>query len=281
MTNLRDKADLFHSLHTRESRPLVLANAWDVASALLVEEAGAEAVATTSAGVAWSLGAPDGDRLDRDRALDLIARIAAAVRVPVTADIESGFGDTPEALAETVRAVIEAGAVGVNIEDTVRDGAAPALRPAGEQAARIAAARAAADAAGVPLYINARVDVYLRGSGDPESRLAATLERAAAYRDAGASGIFVIGPADPDTIAALVKGAGLPLNVFGGPGAPPVGELAALGVARVSVGSDLAAAAYAVARRAARELYESGTYTALAGGVEFGELNALLARGEG
>ncbi|WP_449062359.1 isocitrate lyase/PEP mutase family protein [Planomonospora algeriensis] len=281
MTNLRDKADRFHSLHTRDGRPLVLANAWDVAGALLVEEAGAEAVATTSAGVAWSLGAPDGDRLDRDRALDLIARIAAAVRVPVTADIESGFGEKPEALAETVRAVIEAGAVGVNIEDTVRDGAAPSLRPVGEQAARITAARAAADAAGVPLYINARVDVYLRGSGDPQTRLAATLERAAAYRDAGASGIFVIGAPDPDTIAALVKGVGLPLNVPGGPGAPSVGELAALGVARVSAGADLAAAAYGLVRRAARELYESGTYTELAGGVEFGELNGLLARREG
>ncbi|WP_196449697.1 isocitrate lyase/phosphoenolpyruvate mutase family protein [Planomonospora sp. ID82291] len=282
MMNLGEKAALFHSLHTRDGRALVLANAWDVASALLVEEAGAEAVATTSAGVAWSLGAPDGDRLDRDRALDLVARIAAAVRVPVTADIESGFGETPEALAETVRAVIEAGAVGVNIEDTVRDGnGTPGLRPVGEQAARIAAARAAADAAGVPLYINARVDVYLRGTGDPEARLAAALERAAAYRDAGASGIFVVGPTDPDTIAALVKGTDLPLNVLGGPGAPSVGELAALGVARVSAGSDIAAAAYAVARRAARELYESGTYTALAGGVGFGELNALLARRDG
>ncbi|MFC4058114.1 isocitrate lyase/phosphoenolpyruvate mutase family protein [Planomonospora corallina] len=280
MTNLRDKAELFHSLHAREGRPLVLANAWDVASALIVEEAGAEAVATTSAGVAWSLGAPDGDRLDRDRAVDLVARIAAAVRVPVTADIESGFGDTPEEVGETVRRVIEAGAVGVNIEDTVRDGAA-SLRPVTEQAARLAAARAAADAAGVPLYINARVDVYLRGAGDPEARLAATLERAAAYREAGASGIFVIGATDPDTIAALAKGAGLPLNVFGGPGAPPVGELAALGAARISVGSDLAAAAYALARRAARELYGAGTYTALADGIEFGELNALLARGQG
>ncbi|GAA3117785.1 isocitrate lyase/phosphoenolpyruvate mutase family protein [Planomonospora alba] len=280
MMDLRDKADLFHSLHTRDG-VLVLANAWDVASALLVEEAGAEAVATTSAGVAWSLGAPDGDRLDRDRALDLIARIASAVRVPVTADIESGFGDTPEAVAETVRGVIEAGAVGVNIEDTVRRDGTPVLRPVEEQAARLAAARAAADAAGVPLYINARVDVYLRGNDAPEARLRAALERAAAYREAGASGIFAIGVTDPGTIAVLAEGVDLPLNVFGGPGAPPVGELAALGVARVSVGSDLAAAAYAVARRAARELYGTGTYAALADGIAFGELNDLLARRPG
>ncbi|GAA3444416.1 isocitrate lyase/PEP mutase family protein [Planomonospora venezuelensis] len=275
MTTLHDKAVLFGSLHTG-GEPLVLANAWDVASALLVEEAGAKAVATTSAGVAWSLGAPDGDRLDRDRALGLVAGVAAAVDVPVTADIESGFGEKPEDVADTVRGVLEAGAVGVNIEDTVR-GASRGLRPVEEQAARLAAARAAADAAGIPLYINARVDVYGHPGGDPETRLRAALDRAAAYLAAGASGIFVPFVTDPGTVEALVQGVGAPLNILAGPGAPAVGELAALGVARVSTGSSVAVAAYAVARQAARELYGAGTYGALSGELTFGELNALMS----
>ncbi|MBG0828128.1 isocitrate lyase/phosphoenolpyruvate mutase family protein [Planomonospora sp. ID67723] len=274
MMTLHDKAVLFGSLH-KSGEPLVLANAWDVASARLVEEAGARAVATTSAGVAWSLGAPDGDLLGRDQALGLVARVAAAVDVPVTADIESGFGEKPEDVADTVRGVLEAGAVGVNIEDTVRDGA-PSLRPVEEQAARLAAARAAADAMGIPLYINARVDVYGHPAEDPQTRLRAALDRAAAYLAAGASGIFVPFVTDPATVEALVQGVDAPLNILVGPGAPAVGELAALGVARVSTGSSIAAAAYAVVRRTARELYGTGTYEALSGELAFGELNALM-----
>ncbi|GIH74569.1 isocitrate lyase/PEP mutase family protein [Planobispora longispora] len=274
MTTLRDKAVLFDSLH-RGEEALLLANAWDVASARLIEEAGAKAIATTSAGVAWSLGSPDGDRLDRDRALDLVARIAAAVDVPVTADIESGFGDTPEGVAETVRGVLEAGAVGVNIEDTLR-GEELSLRPVEEQTARIAAARRAADAMGIPLYLNARVDVYLSRIGDPGTRLQTTLDRAAAYLGAGADGVFVPGVTDPATVSSLAKGIGAPLNVLAGPGAPAVGELAALGAARISVGASIAVAAYAVARRAARELFGTGTYEALAGDLGFMEINALL-----
>ncbi|MGW4423544.1 isocitrate lyase/PEP mutase family protein [Streptosporangium sp. NPDC004631] len=274
MTTLRDKAELFHSLHTG-GEVLVLANAWDVASACLVEEAGARAVATTSAGVAWSLGAPDGDRLDRDRALDLVARVAAAVGVPVTADIESGFADTPEGVAETVRGVLDAGAVGVNIEDARYDGSSP-LRPVQEQCDRIAAARQAADAAGIPLYINARADVYLCAVGDPAGRLDATLERATAYLAAGASGVFVPGVVDPATVSALTGAIAAPLNILAGPGAPAVAELAGLGVARVSVGSKVVAAAYAAARQATRELLTEGTYTGLAGALDYDELNALL-----
>ncbi len=272
--NLAGKAELFHSLH-RRGEPLVLANAWDIASARLVAEAGAEAVATTSAGVAWSLGAPDGDRLNRDRALDLVARVTTAVDVPVTADIESGFASRPDGVAETIRGVIEAGAVGVNIEDGVGGGTSP-LRPIDEQCDRIAAARRAADAAGVPLYVNARIDVYLRAVGDPADRLEATVERAAAYLAAGASGVFVPGVVEPVVVSALAKSIEAPLNILAGPGAPTVAELAGLGVARVSLGSAVAEAAYAVVRRATRELLASGTYTALDGALQYGELNALL-----
>ncbi len=248
-------------------------------SARLVEDAGAAAVATSSAGVAWSLGAPDGDRLDRDRALDLIARVAAAVRVPVTADIENGYATDPGGVADTIRGVIAAGAVGVNLEDTTYGTGGPTLNAVPEQAERVAAAREAADTAGVPLYLNARTDIYLLGIGEPDTRLAAVLERAAAYLAAGADGIFVPGVTDPATVSALVKGIDAPLNILAGPGAPSIAELAALGVARVSVGSKVAAAAYGAARRAAEELFGAGTYGGLSGALDYGALNALLATG--
>jgi 2-methylisocitrate lyase-like PEP mutase family enzyme len=270
----RDRALLLHDLH-RPGSPLVLPNAWDVASARIVAACGAAAVATTSAGVAWSLGRPDGDALDRESAVAAVARIAAAVTVPVTADIESGFGADPAGVAETVAGVLAAGAVGVNIEDA-RPGADP-LRTVDDQCARLRAAREAADAAGVRLFVNARVDVYLRGVGASEDRLAETLRRAAAYRAAGADGIFVPGVADPATIGALVAGIDAPVNVLAGPGSPAVGVLAELGVARVSLGANLAEAAYGLVRRAATEALTSGSYDALSDPLTYGELNALSA----
>lgn len=275
MTNpLADKARAFRALHSPD-HPLALPNAWDVASARLIEAAGAAAIATTSAGVAWSLGAADGDELDREQAIALVARIAAAVDVPVTADIESGFADSADGVAETIAAVIDAGAVGVNLEDSHHGGPSP-LRSADQQAERIAAARRAADAAEVPLYINARTDIFLRGVGPKESRLQDTLDRAAAYLAAGATGIFVPGVVDPAIVASLVDGIDAPLNILAGPGAPTVPELAKLGVARVSLGSGVAEAAYAVAKRTAEELLTAGTYTALAGALDYREVNELL-----
>ncbi|MFH8926938.1 isocitrate lyase/phosphoenolpyruvate mutase family protein [Streptomyces pristinaespiralis] len=267
-TTRPDQARHFRSLHA-SSRPLALPNAWDVASARVIEAAGAPAIATTSAGVAWSLGAPDGDALTRERALELVFRIAAAVAVPVTADIEGGYGQDAADVAETVTGVLAAGAVGVNIED--------GTRPPGELAARLAAARQAADRAGADLFLNARIDTYLFGLGDPDTRLAETLDRARRYVDAGADGIFVPGVTDTATIAALAKDISVPLNVMAGPGAPKVVELGDLGVARVSLGSGVAQAAYAAARRAARELLDSGGYDSLADGIAFPELDGLLS----
>ncbi|MGX1567161.1 isocitrate lyase/PEP mutase family protein [Streptomyces sp. NPDC055506] len=277
MTNRNDLASAFRALHI-PGTPLVLPNAWDAVSARLVEEAGAAAVATTSAGLVWALGAPDGERVERDTALEAVARIARAVTVPVTADIESGYAGNAAGVADTVRAVLAAGAVGVNIEDALYDagvGAGSALRDVEEQAGRIAAAREAADAAGVPLFVNARTDTFLSGAGGVDP----TLERAAAYLAAGADGIFVPGAVDPGIVKELVDGVDGPLNVMAGPGAPPVAELAALGVARVSVGSGVAQAAHALVRRAARELLGTGTYGSLADALDYGEVNALLARG--
>lgn len=270
MTQQQNRAATFRALHTADE-PIVLVNAWDVASARIIEAAGARAVATTSAGVAWSLGAPDGDVLARDLAVDLVRRIAGAVDVPVTADIESGFGATPDEVGETVRAVLAAGAVGVNIEDGLHDGT-PALRDVDEQCARLRAARSAADEAGVPLYVNARVDTFLRGSGG----LAETVARAYAYLGAGADGVFVPGVVDPDLVAAIVAGIPAPVNILTGPGAPSIPELAKLGVRRLSLGSSVAEAAYGVARRAAEEAYGAGTYDSLAGALDYGEVNGLL-----
>ena len=274
MTSQQDKAKVFHALHVNDP-VLVLANAWDVASARVVEAAGASAVATTSAGAAWSLGYPDGDALDVDRAVDLIARVVAAVGVPVTADIESGYAEDPRGVGATIARVLDAGAVGVNLEDAHHGGPAP-LRSVSDQAERLAAARAAADTAGIDLYLNARIDTYLRSVGDPADRLQATLDRAGAYLEAGASGLFVPGITEQATVAKLVEGIAAPLNLLVGPGAPSVSALGQLGVARVSAGSSIAAAAYAVAQRAAVEMASTGEYTAITGELDYGTLNALF-----
>ncbi|MEW2633674.1 isocitrate lyase/phosphoenolpyruvate mutase family protein [Streptomyces sp. NPDC048389] len=267
MPNLHDLANRFRALHST-GRPLVLPNAWDTASARIIAEAGAPAIATTSAGVAWDLGAADGERLDRAAALEQAVRIAAAVDVPVSADIEGGYAQDADGVAATVRQVLDAGIVGVNIED--------GPRPAAEHARRVAAARAAADAVGVPLFVNARIDVYLADIGAGPDRLEETLKRAAACLAAGADGIFVPGVTDPPTVAALAQGIDAPLGVMAGPGAPDVAELGRLGAVRVSVGPAIAQAAHALVRSAARELLERGTYGALAGGYDYGELDALL-----
>lgn len=256
------------TFHDHPSRPLVLVNVWDAVSARLVEDAGATAIATTSAGVAWSLGRPDGNTLTRAEAMDAVARIAASVSVPVTVDIESGYADDADGVARTVDAVLEAGAVGINIEDG-------RLHP-DALADRIGAARRAADRAGVRLFVNARTDVHLAGLVDPERLLAETLERARRYRGAGADGVFVPGVRDVETIRALVESIDGPVNVMAGPGSPTVAELARLGVARISLGSAVAQAAYAVARQATAELLTTGTYDSLAAGVDYADLNALF-----
>lgn len=269
---MNTSAETFAGLH-RPGEPLLLANAWDAASAAVIEAAGARAIATTSSGVSWALGARDGGRLGRAALGAAVARIVAAVAVPVTADIEDGYGPTPDDVAATVTAVLDAGAVGVNLEDRL-GGTRVLLAPA-DQAARIAAARAAAVRHGSPLWINARTDTYLAAIGPEADRLALTLSLATLYAEAGADSLFVPGVLDPDTVATLVKGP-LPLNVMVGPGAPPVAELAALGVARISLGGAIAEAAYALADRAARELFTAGTYDSTAGGLPYATLNGLL-----
>jgi 2-methylisocitrate lyase-like PEP mutase family enzyme len=201
--------------------PLVLPNAWDAGTARLVERAGFPAVATTSSGVAEALGYADGEQTPVEEMLAAVARVARAVAVPVTADMEGGYGLASEELAGRL---VEAGAAGLNLEDTDHPNH-PALVPVDRHAERIARVKESAD-----LVLNARVDVHLRGGTTEEA-----LERARAYRDAGADCVYPIGVIDEATIAAFVE-LDVPVNVLLRPGAPPIARLAELGVARVSLG---------------------------------------------
>ncbi len=273
--NQANLAKAFRELHYT-GRPLVLPNVWDALSARVIENAGALAIATSSAGVSWALGRSDGHGLARAQAIEATRRIVGAVGLPVSADIESGYGDgTTKDIAETVEAVIEAGAVGINIEDAPGRNGDP-LVSTEEQVGRIRAARAAGEAKGIDLFINARTDVFLAAVGDPEKRLEAVIRRAAKYLEAGADSIFVPAVTNLETIADLVAGIGAPLNILVGPGAPSVADLANLGVARVSLGSSVALGAYGLVRRAVQEALTAGTYELLDEGLSFGEVNALF-----
>lgn len=267
----RRHAEAFAALHRER---LVLPNAWDAGSARIIARAGAKAIATTSGGCAWSAGVPDGGGLDRDRAVAAIRAIVRVVDLPVTADIETGYGDSLGELATTIGQVLEAGAVGVNLEDS---GKTPLYAPE-EMAERIATARDAAGAFGVPLFINARSDVYLRGVGDPAGRLDDVIARARVYAEAGANGIFVPGLLDLEALRTVVAAVDLPVNVMVGPGAPAIDELAATGARRFSAGTGITMAVYGLADRAARELLTQGTYTELRDGLDYLTINGEFSR---
>jgi 2-methylisocitrate lyase-like PEP mutase family enzyme len=272
---LRDKAEALRALHVR-GRPLVLLNAWDAASAAVIARAGARAIATTSAGAANNLGYADGQHVTRSQMLATVAPIASAVDLPVTADMEAGYGDTPEDAAATTLGVLEAGAVGLNLEDTCDEGTEPLLSIE-RFVAKIAAVKAVAAETGVPIVLNARTDIFIGAVGDPGTRLDRAVERGRAYLEAGADCVFVPAVADPGVIAALVEGIGGPVSVLAGPGSPTIAELAVLGVARISVGSGAHRAALALARRIANEAYGAGTLeTMVAEQIPFGEVQALF-----
>ena len=256
----------------------MLLNAWDAGSAAVIAKAGGPAIATTSAGAANLLGYPDGQFVTREQMLSTVAPIAAAVDVPVTADMEAGYGDGADAAAATAAGVIAAGAVGLNLEDTADAGGEPLL-PIAAFAAKIEAVRATSAAAGVPLVLNARTDVLIAEVGSAETRLERAIERGRAYLAAGADCIFVPAVADAATIAALVQGIGGPVSVLAGAGSPSVAELASLGVARISVGSGAYRAALALARTMADEAYGAGSFaTMLAAQVSFAEAQTLFER---
>jgi 2-methylisocitrate lyase-like PEP mutase family enzyme len=252
------KAERFRALH-RAPPILVLANAWDVVTARLVERRGFPAVATTSAGVAWTLGYPDGERIPRDEMLEFVARIARAVDVPVTADLEAGYGDA----GGTARAAWEAGVVGLNLEDRVE--------AVDVHAERVGAAREAAPG----MVINARTDVFLRGTRDVDE----AVERSNAYLRAGADCAFVPGVEDAATIERLARGVEGPLSLLAlTPSMPAAAELARLGVARVTTGPVLTRVALSAVDAALEELSGRGTFAFAASTVQSSDLNGLLGR---
>jgi 2-methylisocitrate lyase-like PEP mutase family enzyme len=277
ITTQARKAETLRKLHGG-SRVLVLPNAWDVASACVIEELGYPAIATTSAGVAFSLGYPDGQRVTRDQMLEVVARIARAVRVPVTADMESGYGITPADMAETAKAIVNAGAVGLNLEDVTGDSESSQVETS-LQVEKIRAIREASAAMGVSLVINARTDVYLMSIGPQATRFERTVERLRGYRAAGADCVFVPGLVDRGLIEKLVKAVDAPLNILVTAGCPSIPELQKLGVARASIGSGVMRAALGIVRRIGKQLLETGTYSAVFdGSIPYAEINEMMAR---
>jgi 2-methylisocitrate lyase-like PEP mutase family enzyme len=258
-----DRAAALLALHTGPG--FVLPNAWDAGSARVLEQLGFPAIATTSAGIAWSCGVPDGGELDRDTMLDHVGRIVAAVSVPVTADLEAGYGVTADHVGSTVARAVELGAVGANLEDAANGG----LFGIEEAVDRIAAARAAAPSG--TFVLNARTDTYFAGTtGDV---FAETVERAVRYVQAGADCIFVPGVVEEDTIRRLATAIPGPLNVVAGlANSIDAPTLFSLGVKRVSLGGSLARASLSTLERAGRELLDSGTLRFLDGAIAYADL---------
>jgi 2-methylisocitrate lyase-like PEP mutase family enzyme len=272
-----EKAERLRKLH-HGPRILTLPNAWDVVSARILEEVGHPAIATSSAAVAFAHGYPDGQRISRGEMLDAVARITRAVRVPVTADLESGYGKTPEEIADFTKAMVAAGAVGLNFEDVTGEDESTQVE-LGLQVKNIRAIRETSAALGVPVVINARTDVYLMPIGPEATRFERTVERLRAYRDAGADCLFAPGLCDREIIAKLVKALDAPLNILASQGCPSLDDLEKLGVARVSAGSSAMRAAMGAFQRVAKDWLAHGSYDSLMQmTVPYNELNRMMAR---
>jgi 2-methylisocitrate lyase-like PEP mutase family enzyme len=275
--DLARKARAFRELHAGPS-PLVLLNAWDAASAAVFARAGAPALGTTSAGVAWSAGYPDGEDMPFAELLRVAASVCRVVKVPVTVDAERGFGAGAAEVARNVSALMDVGAIGINIEDGF-DPAAGALRPSAVVAERIAAVRAMADTRGVPLFINARTDVYFLPAGHPQRRLEEAADRLREYARAGADGAFAPGLVDPAEVTQLVARIDRPLNLYAGyAGVPPVAELFAAGARRISVGCGPLQGLLGQADRMARQILERGRYDLMVrDALDAGSANGLFS----
>lgn len=246
---LAGAARLLLAAHDRTT-PLLLANVWDVASARIVEAAGFECIATSSHAIADVLGEKDTDSSDPELIFGWITRISRAVTVPVTADLEAGYGLDP---AQLVARMLAAGVVGCNLEDTDHHGGG-GLVDIDRQASFLAEVRRAAEAAGVHVVVNARTDTYVRGDATPEQRLEDATRRGRLYLEAGADCVYPIGLSDPDQIARLVAAVGGPVNILARRGGPAIDDLAALGVRRISLASGLHGLASARVRQAAEAL---------------------------
>jgi 2-methylisocitrate lyase-like PEP mutase family enzyme len=260
----------FVALHDTDI-PLLLPNAWDAASARLWQEAGATAVATSSAATAWALGYADGGRLPREELLGSLRNILRVVSIPVTVDVEDGYSDDPRAVADLLRSIVAAGAAGVNLED---GGGAPTLL-----VDKIRAIREPGGAA--PLFVNARTDVYLRGLAEGDEAVAMTVERLTAYRDAGADGGFVPGLASAGDAAKIVAAVpGLAINVMAIPGLPSIDVLMQAGVRRISAGPALFRNAYGTAEASVQAWLGGDFAPSFANALDYARLNALFERPE-
>jgi 2-methylisocitrate lyase-like PEP mutase family enzyme len=272
----RKKAETLRGLHAGPEA-LVLVNVWDGGSARMVEDLGFPAIATTSAGIAFSKGLPDGQKISSERMMAAVSEIALAVTVPVTADVEAGYGDSPEHAAETARNVVMAGAVGMNFEDATGRAEQP-LADLELQVERIHAICERSAAAGVSIVLNARTDVYLLQIGDPAKRYDEAVKRLQAYHDAGADCVFAPGLLDQKTIRRLVSDLRCPVNILAVPGSPSISELTALGVKRISLGSGPMRAALGILRRLGQEVRAEGTYSNMGGAPSHAEMNQLMGK---
>jgi 2-methylisocitrate lyase-like PEP mutase family enzyme len=257
-----EQAELSQIFRARHHAPpvLLLPNAWDGLSARLFAAAGFDALATTSAGVAWALGYPDGEIAPWAEVVAATRRIVRAAGVAVTADIETGYAATPAEVAEHVAEIVEAGVVGINLED----GIGGSVRTIEEATARLAAAREAAERSGVPIVINARCDSFHLRQGDDDGRFATTAERCKAYIAAGADCVYPFGLIEPATIAAFVKAVGAPVNITGRAGMPDAAAFERIGVARITIASAATLVAMAAVQKLAAELRKSGSFEGLA-----------------
>jgi len=273
MSSQVEKAEDFRSLHDRREI-LVLPNAWDVPSARVFEDEGFPAVATSSAGMLVSLGYPDGEEIPPKDFDVAIRRIARVLSVPLSADVVGGFGDTPEGVARSVRAVIRAGAVGINIEDFVHS--TKRLLPVEKQRAKLRELIRLREALKVPFVINARTDALRYAPGNDDEKLEEAIRRAETYRDLGVDCVYPMGLTDATSISRFVRALDFPTNVMVRKALPTVPELKRLGVARVSFGPAASYAAMGLLRRASREVLEKGTFSSLTeGAINFDELNSL------
>ena len=273
----RRRAEAFRALH-RGPRILLLGSVWDVASAVVFERAGFAALGTSSAGIAYAHGYPDDEGMPCEAMIDAVRAIAARVTIPVSADMLTGYGATPEAVAATCRLVLDAGAIGVNIEDSAAGGV-KALADVPLQCEKLRAVRSTADRYGVPLVLNARTDSYWLKLDAESTSLRTSIDRANAYREAGADCLFVPGALDPATIRTLVREIDGPVNILAMPGCPAVAALEQLGVRRVSQGSGPARAALRTAQIVARELLDRGTYAGYHdAALSYPDANALFER---
>ena len=278
MSSQIEKGAHFARSHT-DPGILVLPNAWDAGSAIMMAEAGFRSIATTSAGIAFAMGLPDGQHVTRDVMLERVAEIAAAVAVPVSADLEAGYGPTAEDVAATVRGALRAGVIGCNIEDATGDRNAP-LFDIGLACERVRAGAEVAQRANQPFVLNARTDSYLVRAGADAENFVETVERANAYREAGAGCLFVPGPMDADTISRLVREIDGPLNVLGARAgtvsALRISDLERIGVKRVSIGGSLSAAVLSFVQQSMRALREAGTFDYSPGALSNARINAIM-----